>query len=199
MGFAWKSFETGGYGVAAAVVSTTELEPVVGTNSVGQRASQSDILFDSPLAHAEINALLRAGGSAHSGVLYTTLSPCEMCIGAAEIVRTGRVEYLGHDPACDSLLRSVGYGDDRIVSTVSPVGNEWATLAEILPLTRSLLRRPSQASKTAAAYARRNPRLLSAARRLAESGDVLSSLGGSPQLAVTTLSALEPTNPTGHF
>ncbi|WP_206487884.1 deaminase [Rhodococcus sp. KRD162] len=199
MGFAWKSFETGGYGVAAAVVSNTELMPLVGTNSVGQRASQSDILFDSPLAHAEINALLRAGGSANGGVLYTTLSPCEMCIGAAEIVRTGRVEYLGHDPACDSLLQSVGYGDDRILAAVSPVGIEWATLAEILPLTRSLLRRPSQASKTAAAYALRNPELLSAARCLAESGDVLSSLGGSPQLAVKALSALKPTNPTGHF
>ena len=197
---AWQSFESGGYGVAAAVFVDPGETVALGSNSVEKRSREGDALFGSPLAHAEMNALLSAGDIADASVMFTTLTPCAMCLGATDVVRLRRIEYLAHDPACDSLIPSTGYGGRPRGLTVSHV-RDWAALMEILPLIRSLSRRSEGSSLTAAAYQSRNPTMLQTARDVVRSRDVMKSLGQSPRLARARLSSagVLPTEPPEYF
>jgi tRNA(adenine34) deaminase len=76
------------------------------------RAANAPIARHDPTAHAEILAL-RAAGQAFSNyrfpgcVLYVTLEPCAMCVGAAVHARLARVVYGAPDPktgACGSVI-----------------------------------------------------------------------------------------------
>jgi tRNA(adenine34) deaminase len=76
------------------------------------RAANAPIARHDPTAHAEILAL-RAAGRALGNyrlpgcVLYVTLEPCAMCVGAAVHARLARVVYGAPDPktgACGSMI-----------------------------------------------------------------------------------------------
>jgi tRNA(adenine34) deaminase len=83
-----------------------------GVGSVVARAANSPIARHDPTAHAEILAL-RAAGRALANyrlpgcVLYVTLEPCAMCVGALIHARLARVVYGASDPktgACGSVF-----------------------------------------------------------------------------------------------
>jgi tRNA(adenine34) deaminase len=76
------------------------------------RAANAPIARHDPTAHAEILAL-RAAGRAFGNyrlpgcVLYVTLEPCAMCVGASVHARLARVVYGAPDPktgACGSVI-----------------------------------------------------------------------------------------------
>jgi tRNA(adenine34) deaminase len=80
--------------------------------SVVARAANSPIARHDPTAHAEILAL-RAAGRAFGNyrlpgcVLYVTLEPCAMCVGALVHARLARIVYGAPDPktgACGSVF-----------------------------------------------------------------------------------------------
>jgi tRNA(adenine34) deaminase len=76
------------------------------------RAANAPIAREDPTAHAEILAL-RAAGRALGNyrlpgcVLYVTLEPCAMCVGASVHARLARIVYAAADPktgACGSVF-----------------------------------------------------------------------------------------------
>ena len=76
------------------------------------RGGNAPIAHDDPTAHAEINALRdaarRLGNYRLSGcMLYVTLEPCAMCIGACLHARVSRIVFGAADPktgACGSVI-----------------------------------------------------------------------------------------------
>jgi tRNA(adenine34) deaminase len=82
------------------------------TGAVVARAANAPIARNDATAHAEILAL-RAAGRALGNyrlpgcVLYVTLEPCAMCVGALVHARVARIVYGAADPktgACGSLF-----------------------------------------------------------------------------------------------
>ena len=82
------------------------------TGAVIARAANSPIARQDPTAHAEMLAL-RAAGRALGNyrlpgcVLYVTLEPCAMCVGALVHARLARIVYGAADPktgACGSVF-----------------------------------------------------------------------------------------------
>jgi tRNA(adenine34) deaminase len=82
------------------------------TGAVIARAANAPIARHDPTAHAEILAL-RAAGRALGNyrlpgcVLYVTLEPCAMCVGALVHARLARVVFGAPDPktgACGSVI-----------------------------------------------------------------------------------------------
>jgi predicted kinase len=58
------------------------------------------------LAHAEINALLSVDHAAinlRECVLYTTLEPCALCVGAIRMLHISQVRYAARDPVAGGL------------------------------------------------------------------------------------------------
>jgi tRNA(adenine34) deaminase len=82
------------------------------TGAVVARAANAPISRDDPTAHAEMLAL-RAAGRALGNyrlpgcVLFVTLEPCTMCVGALVHARVSRIVYGAPDPktgACGSVF-----------------------------------------------------------------------------------------------
>ncbi len=88
---------------------------VVDDTIIGRGRNQREALAD-PTAHAEVVALRHAAQSMHSwrlerAVLYVTLEPCIMCIGAAVLGRIQGLVYGCRDPkagACGSQFDILG-------------------------------------------------------------------------------------------
>ena len=83
-----------------------------GTGAVIARAANAPIARRDPTAHAEM-LVLRAAGQALGNyrlpgcVLYVTLEPCAMCVGALVHARIARIVYGAPDPktgACGSVF-----------------------------------------------------------------------------------------------
>jgi tRNA(adenine34) deaminase len=88
---------------------------VLGDETVG-RGRNSPIALSDPTAHAEILALRDA--AARSGnyrlpgaVLYCTVEPCLMCLGAMLHARIGRLVYGTADPKVGATGRLASLGD----------------------------------------------------------------------------------------
>lgn len=102
------------------------------------RAANAPIATHDPTAHAEILAL-RAAGHALGNyrlpgcVVYVTLEPCAMCVGALVHARVARIVYGAADPktgACGSVfeLASSPKLNHRIEVTGGVLADESATL-----------------------------------------------------------------------
>jgi tRNA(adenine34) deaminase len=102
------------------------------------RAANSPIARHDPTAHAEILAL-RAAGRALGNyrlpgcVLYVTLEPCAMCVGALVHARLARIVYAAADPktgACGSVfdLAATGKLNHRLDVTGGVLAEESAAL-----------------------------------------------------------------------
>jgi len=109
-----------------------------GAGSVLARAANSPIARHDPTAHAEILAL-RAAGRALGNyrlpgcVLYVTLEPCAMCVGALVHARLARIVYAAADPktgACGSVfdLASTAKMNHRLEVTGGVLADESAAL-----------------------------------------------------------------------
>lgn len=77
-------------------------------NLIAEGWNQS-IQLNDPTAHAEIMALRVAGKEVQNyrlmdAVLYVTLEPCSMCVGAMVHARVKRVVYGAHDPKAGAVL-----------------------------------------------------------------------------------------------
>ena len=98
-----KALELGEVAVGAVVVRQGE---IIGRGR--NRAEKTGLPFE----HAEIVAMSDAVGNhdrwvLSEGVLYVTVEPCVMCVGAILLARLPRIVYGAKEPrtgACDSIL-----------------------------------------------------------------------------------------------
>src|SRR5205823_11031247 len=77
------------------------------------------------LAHAEMNALLgldHAHVDVRTCVLYTSLEPCALCVGAIRMLAVPEVRYAAHDPTAGSieLLHASTFMRSRPIRAVAP-------------------------------------------------------------------------------
>lgn len=115
------------------------------------------------LAHAEMEvlAVLPADKQrARDSVLYTTLSPCPMCLGAIVVARVGHVHIGAMDPTWDGIERLPDLNDEvqrrwpRIHGPLAgPIG-AWLAIAPCLNTSGALFRAMERTAPDNAALAR---------------------------------------------
>lgn len=116
---AWEALRAGSLPIGAVVADPEGRIAASGRNRLAESVEASPhlpgtpYLTGTPLAHAEVNALL-AFGERRPGprpVLYTTTEPCPLCMGAARMVGVGHVVYASRDPwaGCASMAQSTPY------------------------------------------------------------------------------------------
>jgi len=95
---AWEAYRAGTIPVGAAVAGPNGSVVARGRNRIFDPPGSG--LSGSRLAHAEVDALaqLPNSGLYRDHVLYTTLEPCLLCVGAALHSTVGRIEYAAIDP-----------------------------------------------------------------------------------------------------
>ena len=154
---AWQTYRRGGIAVGAV------LADAAGT-LLGEGGNQR---FAGParglLAHAEMGALAALPPDkerARDGVLYTTLSPCPMCLGAIVVARIAHVHIGAIDPTWLGIERLQDLNDEvrrrwpQIHGPLSgPIG-AWLAIAPCLNTIGALMRATERTAPHDAALAR---------------------------------------------
>ena len=119
LGLAWDAHRAGSLPIAAVVVDDHGAILARGRNRLGEggpgapHVAGTPYLTGTPLAHAEVNALLELGPArdATRPWLLTTTEPCPLCMGAARMAGVGRVAYASRDPwaGCAGMAEAVPY------------------------------------------------------------------------------------------
>lgn len=154
---AWQSYRDGGTAVGA--VLTDAASAVLGEGRNQRFAGPTRGL----LAHAEMEALAALPpdkGRVRDSVLYTTLSPCPMCLGAIIVARVGHVHLGAIDPTWLGIERLPDLNDEvqhrwpQIHGPLSgPIG-AWLAIAPCLNTSGTLLRAMERTAPRNAALAR---------------------------------------------
>jgi tRNA(adenine34) deaminase len=116
---AWEAHCSGSLPIAAVVVDEQNKVIAQGRNRLAEDHENSPhlpgtpYLTGTPLAHAEVNALLQLGYRTPGPrpVLFTTTEPCPLCMGAARMSGIGRIVFAARDPwaGCASMAHDVPY------------------------------------------------------------------------------------------
>ncbi len=165
---AWEAFQAGSIPVGAVVVGEGGEVVAQGRNRIFERDAPHGQLADSFLAHAELNALAGLDPARRYGdhVLYTTLEPCALCVGAAIMVMVGRVRYASNDVyAGGSELRLQNPHTARQPLAVEgPLEGIVGDLGELLHMAHFLWRKPD--SVVVEVHRERSPRIVELAERV---------------------------------
>jgi tRNA(adenine34) deaminase len=100
LSLAWEAYGAGTIPVGAVVVDGSGELVTTGRNRVYDPAPHAGQLAGSLLAHAEVNALIGLDPARRyrDHVLYTSLEPCLLCVGATHRSSVGTVRYAGAEP-----------------------------------------------------------------------------------------------------
>jgi tRNA(Arg) A34 adenosine deaminase TadA len=168
---AWEAFRVGTIPVGAVVVNESGSVVAQGRNRIFEQDAPGGQLAGSFLAHAELNALARLKPVRQYGghVLYTTLEPCALCVGAAIMVMVGAIRYASRDVyAGGSTLRLENpHVGRQPLAIEGPLDGIVGDLGELLHVAHFLWRNPD--SPVMDVHRQRSPRIV----RLAERVDLM--------------------------
>lgn len=97
----WQAYCDGTIPIGAVITDDKEKILATGRNmSYGNRPDDTRLIYNSPLAHAEINAILSLNFDEidiHKCALYSMVEPCPLCIGAICMSHIKKVRYASRD------------------------------------------------------------------------------------------------------
>lgn len=170
---AWDALRAGSVPVGAMIVDQHGTVVSRGRSRSLEATGPAGQLWDTYLAHAEVNALagLPSGHYPHH-TLYTTLEPCLLCSAAATLCHVGTVRYAGSDPLWSGVERLPELNEHiarRWPARYGPVDGPLALFGTLFPLIFSLRRDPH--GPVAVSHERSMPLVVALARDLLASGE----------------------------
>jgi tRNA(adenine34) deaminase len=165
---AWEAFRVGSIPVGAVVADEDGVIVARGRNRIFEGEAPRGQLAGSFLAHAELNALAglepvrRYGGH----VLYTTLEPCALCVGAAIMVMVGGLRFASKDVYAGGSRLSLKnpHTARQPLAVEGPLDGTVGDLGELLHVAHFLWRRPD--SIVVDVHRDRSPRIVETAERV---------------------------------
>ena len=121
---AWLSFGRRGLPVGSVIANDAEVV-ARGRNRVYDLPGGSDPLQQTPIAHAEMNAMaaLPAQADVSRCTIWSTHEPCSMCSAAIDFIGLGSVHALARDPSDET------FGGEETARTDE---GPWAVVANVL-------------------------------------------------------------------
>ena len=126
----WEAYCAGTTPIGAVVTGPDGLILSCGRNRILDDEAPPTQVFGNTLAHAELNALLSLDAdqeTRHHCILYTTMEPCPLCMGAFYMSAVRTVHFIARDPWAGSVnllgatpylshkpIQVVRYPDDRL-------------------------------------------------------------------------------------
>jgi tRNA(adenine34) deaminase len=167
---AWEAFGAGSIPVGAVVVDESGSTLARGRNRIFEMTAAPGQLAGTRLAHAEVNALAQLPPTKRHdrSMLYTTVEPCVLCVGATSLATVGRISFAAQDlHSGGSHLVDVESAVPRQLSLVieGPLGGPLESVAEALHLAFFLDHAP-RGESFVRTYRERRPALFALAERL---------------------------------
>lgn len=131
---AWTSYCHGSLPHGAVLTDASGNRVSQGRNRIHEREAPGTIIHGQKLAHAELNTLLQADWNTvdrSSVVLYSTIEPCAMCVGAVRMANVREIRYAARDTTSGglSLLDKTPF---LVKGQIRVIGPENATLEIVL-------------------------------------------------------------------
>ncbi|SRR5712691_1218952 len=168
---AWEAYAAGSIPVGAVI---TRGDDVIarGRNRLFETDAPPGEVAGSRVAHAEMNAIAHLGVAERypDCVLWTTLEPCPMCIGAAWLATIGTVRYAGNDvyAGASRLIEAQLERTDRVrrdpLTIEGPLEGPIGVFAELLHIEWFLVTRPQH--RVTDLFRKHRPELVALAERL---------------------------------
>lgn len=196
---AWGAYCAGSLPIGAVITDAAGTILVRARNRVRETVKRKNIVSDSRIAHAEINAL--AALSTHDApgrlTLHCSTEPCPMCTGAIRISRIGEVRFASRDPFGGGirLLRASPYmrAHRGIVRGPEHPGLETLFIALLVERLSGIIQPPLRET-IIEAWVPVVPTAVRLGRLLHEQG-ILEPLAGQPVDAATLVHAIEDAYP----
>jgi len=123
---AWEAYCEGTVPIGAVVAGPDGCIVARGRNRILNGRAHGKQIYDSRLAHAEVNALLELKldrPSLNKSTLYTTMEPCPLCMGAFYMSGVYTLHFAARDPYAGSvnLLGTTPYLCRKPISVVGPL------------------------------------------------------------------------------
>ncbi len=103
---AWQAYRVGSLPIGAVITNANGDIVSRGRNRIFDKHVDSEFIYNSRIAHAEINALLALDEALNppgTCTLYTTTEPCPMCLGAIRVSRLRACCHASRDPIAGSV------------------------------------------------------------------------------------------------
>lgn len=171
---AWDSYRRRGIAVGAVLTDGTQNIVGRGRNQRFGRAPRG------VLAHAEMEALGVVPGSkdrSRDSVLYTTLHPCPMCLGAVVVARVGQVNFGAFDPTWRGIEQLPQLNEEvqrrwpKVTGPLTGPLGEWLAVLPCLNTNGTLVRAMESTAPQRAELARAVAQRLGSADRLPDTAD----------------------------
>ncbi len=175
----WEAFLEGSRSIGAVVVDVEGSIIAQGRNRVsGQIESQKKQIVGSPLAHAEINALLALDLSSidvHSVELFTTVEPCPLCIGAICMIGVKKIRFAARDSWSGStnLLNASPYLRWKQITAVRPEDEELERIVHMLQVCDQLALNHPRTEEVLEKWSVHYPENVRKGRQLYETGELV--------------------------
>jgi tRNA(adenine34) deaminase len=168
---AWKAYGAGTIPVGAVVTRDGQVI-ARGRNRLFERVAPPGEISGSRIAHTEMNAIahLPIDDRYHNCVLWSTLEPCAMCIGAAWIGTIGTVRFAGRDAYAgaarliEAQLERLDRARGDPLTVNGPLQGPFGTLGELLHIDWFVAKRPD--NRVTLAFRERCPELVALAERV---------------------------------
>jgi tRNA(adenine34) deaminase len=146
---AWSAYCAGAIPIGAAITDSTGRVLARGRNRVYADATGNRRPHGHPLAHAETHAFEHLdwdGIDPHDCVLYSTMEPCPLCLGAFYMSGLHELHYAARDPYAGSinLLGATPYLGSKDVRAVGPASSRLEAISVALIVEFSLRRATSE-------------------------------------------------------
>jgi tRNA(Arg) A34 adenosine deaminase TadA len=145
---AWQSCAAGTVGVGSVITDSNGAIVARGRNRVYDGRSGTEILRDTPIAHAEMNAFATLSSSLDltKHTLWSSQRPCPLCAAAAVFMHVGTVRFLAADPFFQGVERLPELNPflaERWPRYDGPTNEDrWAVTAMLLQLSAAASRNP---------------------------------------------------------
>ena len=130
------------------------------------------------MSHAEVNAILSLDFNRvnpHECILYTTVEPCPLCVGAVAMSKIKKIMFAARDPYSGSsnLLEATPYMRQRNIKSLGPHSELFENIVTSLQVDFFLRAKPSSLEKVMSAWVRELPLGVAVGKDLYRSSDIL--------------------------
>ena len=198
LGLSWQSNCEGSLPIGAVITDSDGAIVARGRNRVGVREiSSRQEITGNPLAHAEINALLNLDYdrlNPRQLILYSTVEPCPLCIGAICMAGVKQFYFAARDPWAGSanLVDASPYLRKKGITAYGPQGPALETLVHVLQAASEVHHSHPNVQSLLDVWAADHPHGVGLGIRLYRSGELrqLRAQGAPVEIVVNHIFAL---------
>jgi tRNA(adenine34) deaminase len=167
---AWDAFCAGSVPCGSLLVDGTGTIVGRGRNRAYEPSAPMGQLGNTGLAHAEINALVGLPAGVYADhILYSSLEPCVLCVGATVMSAVGTMRFAGHD-SWSGATSTMTFPElvETIPTIEGPVSEPFGVFGAAIYLVRLVQRDPQD--RVVEHHRRNHERDVAAAERMIDGG-----------------------------